>query len=214
MAVEIARANSITINNMMIENLTAAETGNNGIISLGINDQATINIDQFNVSDSGLTNTGSFIYIVGSGMGSLMISNLEFDTLILSNEVSLVSFQGLSNSVIQNALFSKITDFETNDDTNTIIDLRSIYSTENSNISLNDVTITYSSVSVFRISNIAQTTTIDQQVSITNMTVQHCLFEFSDDILHSGFVQSDGAFLFEFDQFFFQQHHFCSLVHA
>ena len=149
------------------------------------------------------TNAGGVIELAGLGTGTMSISNVNFDDIILSNDVSIIELQGFSTLSMSNITINNIRDLEANDDTNTIINLRSIYSTENSSVSLSNTFMTYSSISLFRISNFAQTTTIDQQVSITDMTVQHCLFEFSDDILHSGFVQSDGVFSFEFDQLFF-----------
>ena len=203
MAVEIVRTSNVTLNNVSINNFTVTNSETNGVFTVGLTEQASVTINQLTISGSVFTNAGGVIELAGSGTGTMSISNVNFDDIILSNDVSIIELQGFSTLSMSNITINNIRDLEANDDTNTIINLRSIYSTENSSISLSNTFVTYSSISLFRISNFAQTTTIDQQVSITNMTVQHCLFEFSDDILHSGFVQSDGVFSFEFDQLFF-----------
>ena len=203
MAVEIVRTSNVTLKNISINNFTATNIETDGPFTVAVSEQALVVIDQFSISGSQFTNVGEVMEITGSGTGAITISNVEFDDLVLSDDISVMALQGFSSISMNNMTINNVKDLEANDDTNTIIDLKSMHSTENSNISMSDIIVTSSSVSVLRISNVAQTSTIDQQVAITNMTIQHCLFEFSDDILYTGFIQTDGIFLFDIDQLSF-----------
>ena len=192
--------NDFIITNMTIEGIYGSDDSG-ASIAIDLNPEITATLQNIHISDIQISKFQSLIRFKSQSSANATISNLTFEEAVVSTP--LINFETLANIEMINLKFSNIHKEISNDVSDSMIDLTSISSLVDRNITLSVITIEYSSMSLLKLSNTAQTLAIDQYISISDVSYMHCLYEYSDDLIYYSNIVSDSTLIMNLDQFEF-----------
>ena len=163
--------------------------------------EAAVKIENVYINQVDMTKYQSFFKLESLGSTNLSFSNITFDHVTFP--APLINLGSIANIDMADLKFSNIRRQTLNDVSSSMIDLTSMPSLMNRNISLSGITVEYSSMSLIKLNNVAQTSAIDQYVFMTNVSYIHCIYEFKDDLISFGNIVSNHTYMVMLDQFEF-----------
>ena len=185
------------LNNMNIQNLTGNDDSELNFV-IDIKSEATIKLENVYVSQIDISKYQSFFTLESLGSANISLSNITFDSV--SFPTPLLNFGSIANVDMVDLKFTKVQRQTSNDVSNSMIDLTSIPSLIDRNITVSGISVEYSSMSLMKLNNVAQTSTIDQHILITNVSYVHCVLEFKDDLINFGNIVSNDTYMMTIDQ--------------
>ena len=167
----VSDAQNLTIKDMTIQGLYGS--GSSGLFHVAsIQSKIAVNFEDILIDDINLSNFKSFFQFASEeASGNLTFSNMNFSNVVISSP--LIVCESTANIEMNDVNFNNIEKQTLNDVSNSMIDLTSVSSSIDRNITLSGISVQYSSMSLVKLSNTAQTVPINQNYSFTNISYMH-----------------------------------------
>ena len=160
------------ISNISIEDIKVTDSFSNHLLTMTASSGGSLSLSNITISNCDISDSKSILYL-SSTAGSLIGNNIVFRDMILTDEVSALRMDVFTSAVVTNLSYSNITQSSENDISNTLLNLETISSTANSNLTFNGVSVEDSTVALLKISNSGQSKTINQYVTVNNLVYQN-----------------------------------------
>lgn len=146
----------------------------------------------------------SFFNFNAKSKGSITFLNSTFNSIYLDPTANLITSSSMYFADINSLIFTNITSNQESDFTNIMINFQSINVESGLNITLSDIEVESSQISVFKISRSVVSTSLDQYITIRNVLIKNCEYEFSMNLVEFGQIQPNGVFHITIDNITFQ----------
>ena len=192
-----SEAYNLTINNLNIEGVYGSDES--GVNSVGdIRFQTIANFQDLHIDTLSVSNFESFFKFSSGGSGNVTLNNVTFNNANILTP--LITMTSVAQIEISEIFFIQIDKQTSNDVSNTMIDLTSVSSSINRNITISGINVENSSMSLLKLSNAAQTTSINQYISISELSYKDCIYEYNDDLIYFGNIVSDQTYTLTLNQ--------------
>ena len=179
-----------TFKNFTLNNINAHDISINQFFKFTSVQNGMISIQNFSILNSNFSDSISVFYIDSNSGSNININNVNYSNVATSNKVSLFMLGAIPKINVNNLTFFQVYQQDSVDITNTMINLESIYSTIDSNITFTSVTVSNSTISFIKISNNYQSQNINQYITIKQFEYSNC-----DIRKYDSLIQTDSVFL-------------------
>ena len=112
----------------------------------------------------------------------------------LSNGASVLTVGNIANIILKDLVFKQVVPVDPSDTLNYLVNLNEITSTVDRTITISNITVEDCSVSVLTISNSQQYDSVNQELSITGISINNGVYPYKDDLMVFSNIQSAAIF--------------------
>ena len=140
------------------------------------------------------------IYLFKNPGGSLTVDNIIFQNVSVKNDASYVSLSQAGTAEFNSMQFYDIRPIISNDVSNTLINFKDIENSVDSNITINGLIVQNTTISILKIANNKQSTSINQYMTLNDFDIKNTSYLFTDNLIQVENVKSSAIFKIIFNR--------------
>ena len=195
--ISITAMNEIFLTNTTIDMSVGTSSSSTPFVSATITNQGNITADGFIVTNTDFASQYG-ISLTSSTSLNLSIHNISFDNVTMDSNVVLIKTDDIVGLDVDNMQFSNIVPSDSSDTTNKIFEVGSINLNTTNSFIINRMHTSYTSLKIFSL--ISNPDMNGTSLVFSNLVYEHCLIEFSNDIILLQGIETRGDFQIIIDQ--------------